>query len=584
MVASEQTVQVTVQNGASSENAKTLTVFNAYLREGGNPYMSIRWKGDYDSTSFPIKLEPKEQDLLIFEIAYSPILGKVDVTNATLVIEADDPNLEDDRLEVTFNVEDKGPVLCLNIDAPSASSCLSQPTFSYACVTGCSSRLVYVGNDGTAPLEIEKIDFNKSSSEFSFENPPALPYTLPPKGAPDYFPIAFSVRYCPLNEYWQDEIEVVILANDPNLADGQRRIPVNVKQSPAMLTFSTDSPFGYLDFSEGSGTTHKANIYNKASAECDGMCSKPGQCCGCPIQIKSVEVTPPDAAPWYTVTAKDPATGSVLALPRALKGGSSIDFEIFYQKPAGKTEDRNGTIWIHYVGPLEGTQDYQLSALASEQCEFSIAPTNQVLHFNSVSPADLKEKPAMLINNGNAPCTISHVSVTDKWGSVSEDFSLKDLVAGDTQLAPFSLLPVWVKYSPHSDTPSGFLKVEYVDSTAGAIETAITLNGSKEQACAIPTAEAGDPANYSAAAVGAAVSLNGCLSDPGECGSPLFESGFVWFMLSKPDGSTSALNYEGGCQTTFTPDAAGKYTVGLIVYDGTTFYQSDLDTLDVIAK
>ena len=584
VVASKQEVQVTVYNGAVSGNARNLTINDIYLEPGGNPYISLQWKGAYDSTSFPLELKVEEGVLLSFLVIYDPEPGQVDISSATLVIDSDDPTVEDDLFKIEFTVETKGPKLCVNIDAPSANSCLQQPTMSYNCVSGCSSRLIYVGNDGTDDLEVVSIDFSKASSEFSFENPPALPLTIPPKGSPDYNPIVFSVRYCPGDDYWEDSIDVVITSNDTSLTDGVKKIPTKVVQSPALLSFSTDSPFGYLDYSAGSGTTHKINIYNKASAECEGQCPNPGQCCGCPIQIKGVDVIPPDAAPWFVITAKDPSNGSVLDLPRALKGGASIDFEILYQKPAGQSEDRNGTICVRYVAPLEGGQQRCVSALASSQCGFDIAPPNLVLHFNSSSPADVKEKPAVLINSGNAACTVTHVSVMDKWRSVSEDFSLKDVIPGETQVEPFSLLPVWVKYSPHSDTPTGLLEISYVDSVAGEVKTALTLIGTKDQDCAVPTADAGDPSLYTGVAVGASVSLNGCLSKPGECGSPLFENGYIWFLMAKPEGSTTYLNGEGPCLASFIPDVAGKYTVGLIVYDGTSFYQSQMATLDVTAK
>lgn len=598
---SSREVQVTITNPGSEQ----LTISNVYLEEGGNPYISIKWKGQYDPSSFPVLLDAYDVNSdasLSFLVLYEPETQNVDVTSSVLVIENDDPDYDnktdDGKFKIDFVVESVGPEVCINIDAPTASSCLDKPSINFKCVSGCSTKTVYIGNGGTDGLIVDKIEFASPSSDLTQENPPSLPIEIPPKGDPAYNPITFKVRYCP-DEYYGDNNSVRIYTNDLSEPDGVKEIPISVVQSPALLEFSTDSPFGYLDFSAGDGTSHLVNIYNKDSAECDELCPDKGQCCGCPFTVKGVDIdgkdvsspdiAPPDAAAWFQVTAKDPVSGTPKPASYAIKGGASVEFEVVYQRPAGHSEDRNGTMCIRYDTPMSGAQDYCVSLIAASQCELSLAPGNYQLQFNSSSPADIKEKPVVLVNSGSAPCPITHVNIASyscEFAGVSEDFSLKDIVPGDTEIPAFSLFPIWVQYSPHSEEPKAYMCIEYVDSVVGQVDEplAVTLKGSKEQDCAIPVADPGDSPQYANAIVGQSITLNGSGSKAGECGKAVYENGHIWYLLSKPEGSTANLNSEGGPISTFTPDVAGEYEIVLTVYDGTDFYHSDLATVTVTAS
>jgi hypothetical protein len=559
----------------SNAGEKPLRVDNIYIEEGGNPYITIKWLAGYpEPADFPYTVEP---DLpappIRFLVVYDPQPGLVDVSSAMLVIESNHPDFEnktfDNKYKMLFTVESVGP-----------KTRVDKTKITYGCVTGCSTTPVTIDNEGTDTLTISSIDFASPSSEFSISNPPSLPIDVPRKGDPNYNAVTFSVMYCPGDDSWQDTNTLRIVTNDTSLPNQMLDIPVEVKQSPALLEFSTDSPFGYLDFSELS--QHSVNIFNTPASECNHLCSDSGHCCGCSIQIEDVTFDPPDSGDWYNFVALDPTTDQQLTLPRALKGGASIQFDVYYQKPAGHPEDRNSTMCVKYVAPLSGPQDYCVSMIAKSQCQFAIGPTNQSLHFNSASPSDVKEKPVVLINNGSAPCTIDGVSVANKWDGASEDYALKDVFTGGTQIPAFTVMPVWVTYSPHSDDLSGKVTVEYQDDLVGAVETVVQLSGAKELDCALPIADAGD--GYDGYGAGESVVLDGCGSAAGECGASIYENGYIWFLLDKPAGSTAQLNTEGGCITQFVPDAAGTYEIGLIVYDQETFYQSDLGTTSITVQ
>ena len=211
------------------------------------------------------------------------------------------------------------------------------------------------------------------------------------------------------------------------------------------------------------------------------------------------------------------------------------------------------------------------------QCQLTLAPINQHLHFNSVSPGDIKEKPVVLINTGKAPCTISHVAVTDKWGSASEDYALKQIFQDGSSVPASSLLTVWVQYSPHSSDPVGRLTVEYIDADVGPMELIVKLDGSKEAACKIPVAV---PGMYEGVAAGKIVNLTGYGSAAGDCGEAIEDQSYTWFLLAKPADSVVQFNTAGNCHAAFIPDLPGTYEVGLLVYDA-WYFQSDLATATI---
>jgi hypothetical protein len=568
---SAKNMEVSIQNTGNA----TLTVENIYFEDGGNPYLTIKWLDGYpEPSSFPLDIEEGlTVPSLKFLVIYDPVPGIVNTEHAMLVIQSNDPlfdnSTHDGKYRMLFTVKSVGP-----------KTQVDKTKITYGCVTGCSTTPIKIDNAGTDTLTIKSIDFASPSSEFSITNPPALPIDIPKKGDPNYNAVSFSVQYCPGDDSWEDTNTLKVATNDTSLSNQTLSIPVEVKQSPALLEFSNSSPFGYLDFSETN--THSVAIFNTPAADCDHLCSDTGHCCGCSIQLEDVTFDPPDTADWYTFSAVDPTTENQLTLPRALKGGATIKFNVNYQKPAGHPEDRNSEMCIKYVAPLSGPQDYCISMISKSECQFSLAPDNQSLHFNSAAPTEIKEKPVVLINNGSAPCIVSSVSVTNKWDGASEDYELAEVFSGNTEVPAFSVLPVWIEYSPHSDDLSGKVTVEYEDSLVGLVETVIQLSGAKEQACAIPVADAGD--GYDGYGAGDTVILDGCGSAKGECGETIYDKGYIWFLLGKPPAASAQLNTEGSCITQFIPDQPGEYEIGLIVYDQKTFYQSDLATTTVTVQ
>ncbi len=572
---------VEVQNTGSVD----LTVYKVYLEEGGNPYITLDFsQSPYDPSDdddFPLVIEPNlPAPKLQFQVVYNPEDGPVASETAVLVIETDDPDYEgdaDNKYKVVLGVQQVGAQLTMN-----------RNSVVYTCATGCVVETLTVDNDGTDVLTIDSITFQKASSEYAFPNPPKLPLSMPVKGDPAYYPITFDVRYCPLDENFEDANMIIIKSNDQNSA-GTTEIPISVDQAPAQLTWTTDTPASFFDYT-GLGGSHTLNVYNKTSSECDGTCIGGGKCCGCPIQVQRVDLTvdgvtnPTEAANWYSVVGKDPATGNELSLPRGIKGGGSLAFEVTYHRPAGQEVDRNGKMCVAYTAPITGPATRCVDLIATSQCSLEIAPINQILYFVTETPDEVKEKPVVLINNGTAECVITKATITDKWDAPSPDFTLKNAPEGDLTIPPFGIETLIVSYAIKTSPPSkpdGRLNLEYTDSSVGTVPLSVVLKGAMEETCKIPVAAPGSSGDYPGAKVGTTLNLSGCSSTAGTCGSAIYEQGYIWFLMARPEGSASQLNLEGGCMAALTPDKAGDYEVGLVVYDGSDFLQSDLSTVTI---
>lgn len=562
-----------------------LTIYKIYLEDGGNPYITLDFsQSPYDPSDdddFPLVIEPElPAPKLQFQVVYNPEDGPIESNTAVLVIETDDPDYDDadGKYKVVLGVQQVGAQLTLN-----------RNSIVYTCATGCVVETISVDNDGTDILTVDSITFKKASAEYAFPNPPKMPFSMPVKGDPAYYPISFDVRYCPQDDDYEDANQIVIKSND-QASGGNTEIPISVEQAPAQLQWSTDTPASFFDYT-GLGGTHTLNVYNKTSTECDGTCMGGGKCCGCPIQVQRVDLTvdgvtnPNEAATWYSVIIRDPGTGNELTLPRGVKGGGSLTFEVAYHRPAGVDIDRNGKICVAYTAPIIGPATRCVDLIATSQCELEIAPINQILYFSTESPADVKEKPVVLINNGTAECVISNITVTDKWDAPTADFTLKDAPEGELKIAPFAIETLIVSYAVKTAPPAkpeGRLNMEYQDVSVGAaVPLAITLKGITQEACMLPLASPGNSGDYPNATVGNTINLNGCGSTAGTCGSAIYNQGYIWFLTLRPEGSAAQLNLEGGCQAALTPDKPGEYEVGLIVYDGSDFLQSDLGTVTI---
>jgi hypothetical protein len=603
--ASPEKVKVEVKN----TGGEALVIYNVYIEEGGNQYISISWDGVYGPSDFPIVIEPNYTGTKFdFHIQYDPEQDPVDISDSVLVIETNDGKTVDldsgNGVKITcpdwpdapynggpdvgfkvkepdsctayrtpFEVEKVGPNLQLNAGA-----------LTFSCVVGSKTQTIEIDNVGTAPLNVDEIGFDFPTTEFKIANPPALPVTIPPKGEAGNFTLAFDILYEPLDDDYDDSNLLRIHSNATNTNAGNTYIAIDIVQKPSVLQVTTTSPFGYLDFSETAD--HSLNMYNKKPDECNELCPDKGECCGCPVLIQNVKITPPEAAAWYTFVIYDPDKEKEVEIGggKSLAAGKAYDFNIHYAKPAGEPADMNANFCIEYVAPGIGANAQCVNMLASSQCDLEIGPAAAQLNFNSISPQDVKSKYVALINKGNAPCTVNSVIVTDKWNGASEDFALAEDWAPGSTVDGFSIETVQVRFSPHSANLQGFLKVDYEHPLIGQTEEVFQLNGYSEQECLVPIADLGSTGDYQGYTAGSTVVVNGCASGEGDCGDPIYANGYIWLLLDKPEGSAAYLNTEASCTGAFFADQPGTYTVGLVVYEASSamFLQSDPATVDIV--
>ncbi len=594
--------KIKVQNGGG----EALVIYNVYLEEGGNQYISISWDGVYTPTDFPIVIEPGYSGTKFdFHVQYDPEQDPVDISDTVLVLETNDGQVADEDNGETIPCPDwpeapynGGPDLGFKVAKPNNCSAhrtpfevekigpvilLNAESLTFSCVVGSKTQIIEIDNEGTADLVIDSIGFDFPTTEFTISNPPALPVTIPPKGDPNYFTLAFEIFYQPLDDDYDDSNLLRILSNATNTSSGNIFIEIEIVQKPAVLQMTTTSPFGYLDFSENND--HSLNMYNKKPDECNELCPDKGECCGCPVLIQSVRITPPEAADWYTFTVWDPNKDKevIIGSGKSLAAGKAFDFNIHYAKPAGQPADMNGNFCIDYIAPGIGANSQCVNMLASSQCDLELGPANAQLNFNSISPQDEKSKYVALINKGNAPCTVNSVVVTDKWSGLSEDFALAEEWTPGATVEGFTIETVEVRFSPHSMNLQGFLKVDYEHPLIGQTEKTFQLNGYSEPECLVPIADLGSPDNYAGYIAGSTIVVNACSSGEGDCGDPIYENGYIWLLLDKPAGSAAHLNTEASCTSAFYADQAGTYTVGLVVYEASSqmFLQSEPVSVDI---
>jgi hypothetical protein len=602
--ASAKKAKVEVKNSGG----EALVIYNVYLVEGGNQYVSISWDGVYTPTDFPIVIEPNYTGTKFdFHVQYDPEQDPVDISDSYLVIETNDgkiANLENgngekiscpDWPDAPYN---GGPDLGFKVKEPNSCSALRIPfevekvgpiiqlnaaSLTFSCVVGSKTQTIHIDNIGTADLNIDAIGFDFPTTEFKIANPPALPVTIPPMGEADNFTLTFDILYEPLDEDYDDSNLLRVHSNAMNTVGGNTYIEIDIVQKPSVLQVTTTSPFGYLDFS--ATADHSLNMYNKKPDECNDLCPDKGECCGCPVLIQNVKVTPPEAAEWYTFVIYDPDKEKEVEIGggKSLAAGKAYDFNIHYAKPAGQQADMNANFCIEYVAPGIGANSQCVNMLASSQCDLTLGPPNAQLNFNSISPQDVKSKYVALINNGNAPCTVNSVIVTDKWNGASEDFDLADEWTPGSTVEGFAIETVEVRFSPHSANLQGFLKVDYDHPLIGKTEEVFQLNGYNEQECLVPIADVGVTADYQGYTAGSTVVVNGCASDEGDCGDPIYENGYIWMLLDKPADSAAQLNTEASCTGAFFADLPGTYTVGLVVYEASSamFLQSEPVSVEI---
>jgi hypothetical protein len=588
--APEELYRVEILNTGSAP----LVVYSAAFQEGGNQYVDLVWNGSTQENDFPVVIEPNAASgYLWFSVRYDPGEEPVDLGDSVLTIITNDYENWDEvdcpeatlpdgvstpkhcgAMSTTFSVQKVGPVMQLNARL-----------LTFSCVFTSKSETICMDNTGTDPLVIRYIDFDFPSSEFTLVDLPALPTTIPTKGTLGYAAVCFQVRYDPSDTDYQDDNRIRIDSNDVTQVGGSSYIDITIKQKPAVLDISTTSGAGFnLDFLDTA--SHSITIYNRTATECNELCSQTGNCCGCPILIQSLAIDPPENADWYEYKLVDPLTENELEVGggRSLPAGKAYRFDVTYARPAGVNEDRNAAFLINYVAPEVGAQTLRYNMFSAEMCDLQIAPKGKLLSFNAEVASETHTKTIALMNQGNAPCQILDAHTEDQWNGKSADFLIDSALKTGFEIPAFGIVTIPVEFSPKSIDMKGYLKIKWEHPTKGATTESLTLRGNSKTNCSVPAADPGQASYYTGYAPGQIITLNGCNSTGGSCGANIYNSGYIWYLLDKPEGSGAYLNTEGLCTTAFMPDVAGNYTISLITYDEQSFLQSDPATVIITVE
>jgi hypothetical protein len=208
-------------------------------------------------------------------------------------------------------------------------------------------------------------------------------------------------------------------------------------------------------------------------------------------------------------------------------------------------------------------------------CDLQIAPRSKLLNFNSEVATEVHKKTVALFNVGNAACQILDAHTEDQWAGKSQDFTIDSALKEGFEIPPFGIVPVEITFQAKSLDMKGFLKIKWQHPTKGAVTESLTLRGNAETNCSVPAADPGQASYYTGYQPGQIITLNGCNSTAGSCGANIYNAGYIWYLVEKPEDSGAYLNSEGICTTSFMPDVAGDYTISLITYDEEKFLQSE---------
>ncbi len=303
----------------------------------------------------------------------------------------------------------------------------------------------------------------------------------------------------------------------------------------------------------------------------------------------------PYTVKWYKLGASQDGdcgavTGDEITEPKftLTPENSPITVAVTYTAPS--QDGISGDLIVPFSSPYDGKQTIRLCG-GVRKGELAIAPAPEKIRMTIyAAPGTTGEKTVVVMNKGNLALDITSIDVEPAHVDDPEAFSIVEDVAGGFQLAEGEARHFTVSFNGTHDggtTVNGFVNVNYMNQlTSTEVNVKVNLAGFNSfEGVTLPTADAGDAADYTGLQVGDLVVLDGSNSVPGTYDIPA-NSGYIWFVSEKPAASSVFLNQAGGAaQVTFIPDVAGDYQFRLIVFsvdpDSSQAYFSAEDTIDM---
>ncbi len=551
--------------------------------EGDNPQFTLDLRG----TEFPKIIRPAEGAIierLEFDISFTP--GSTLGASRTLVIVSNDP--EYPTFRATVSPKSLAPKIVVNTGPGpvDAITPIGQPWPMEFRVTNAGTDALVI----MKPLELK----DPNDDEFSIFKPLEVEKPIYPKGSGlGDEEATFTIRYVP-KDAEPDENFVLIHSNDP-------LTPVYSIHIRGFVSGHGDIEVSYPDQAVGTGCVDFSKVQEEGQ-ECTKVLTVKlvggGQ-----VNVRKPKVTPangPYTVEWYQAggsyepdeTGCGQYDGTPLPsdVPTALNPQRpSFDVAVTYTAPGAKGV--NGTLLFEYTtaSGVPGQKEVLLCGGVAKG-EFDVAPPflSSLMFF--ALPGETKRKTVVVANRGNGPLTILKVEVQKQWPTVDPDaFIVTNPPNPGHEVPAWGLLPMEVEFRTDYEQPkvAATLHITYRDPlTDSAVDAVVQMEGRKDfEGITLPTANPGTPQDYSGAKVGQPLVLDGSKSEGGTYSLPTGNNGFRWFLIEKPPGSRIFLNVaDTGPQVTVTPDVAGPYRFGLVVYAGdptTGYFFSDEATVTV---
>ncbi len=552
--------------------------------EGDNPQFTLDLRG----VTFPKTLEPAEGavvERIEFDIAFTPGGGSAGATR-TLVIVSNDPLHKEFRAIVTPKSLAPNIVVNTGPGPVDATTPIGQPWPMEFRVTNTGTDALVI----TAPLALQDPD----DDEFSIFKTLDVGVPIYPAGSGFGAEEAtFTIRYLP-KDAEPDENHILITSNDPDT-------PVYSIHIRGFVTGQADIRVSYPDQAVGFGCVDFSQVVEEGET-----CTKVvtvqviggGQ-----VSVKKPTVTPaggPYAVQWYQAGGSQVDDGTGCGAYQGTPLGDepavlnamrpSLDVAVTYTAPGAKGV--NGTLTIEYTtaSSVPGQKEVQLCGGVAKG-EIDVAPPMGYSLMFFAPEGETRRKTVVVANKGNGPLTIRKVEVAKDYPATDpEAFTVTNPPQADFQIPAWGLLPLVIEFGTDYEQPkvSANLVITYRDPLTDSDTTAsVRMEGRKDfEGITLPTADPGAPGDYAGAKAGQPLTLDGSGSQGGTYAlASTGNNGYRWFLIAKPAGSRLFLNVaDTGPKVPVTPDVAGDYTFGLVVYAGDTttgYFFSDEATLTV---
>ncbi len=509
------------------------------------------------------------------DVAYLPSPDKVDMGQATLTIEHN--ATPESPISLCFGISPVGPQI--SVDA-------AEDTFVNVSAPSSETHCDRVGNSGDAPLCFDHAVLDPANAKYSIVEKPTKGDCIPPlgdAGNPVMAPTKWMVcvRYSPGGPGGDDDDNLIIATNDPNMPNAQ--VILHAKTETGTYTVACTTTKGGLLYDFGGVTSGTAQatcaITNVGPA---GMAISPPA-----VQATDPAIDPAKIAGMYAICGHTSATDpACVGWPLGVAAGSTVYLTIRFTFPA-TNDPANGNLVVPFVQAM--IPEILTIPISAGGCDVP-APAFGPQQLWLLAGLGQKATGTYVIANQScAPLRVLNACITSAASTTgdpcSKPASLSSGLAkpfASQDVAPWGVLPLEVEFHPvdgAKQVVNDFLNMTYCAGVwaggkcSGAIVTQVlNLQGSIQTGIAPPTLSLSALTDYAGPVHGQPLHLEATFS-PGQ-----YPDGhnYSWLLTKRPPGSTRWLTSMEQTTSTpdlvFIPDVPGDYEVAAMaqaIEDGT---------------